>query len=430
MTNRSRMGLFWQAISDNIAAMSTATTSTAPNTGPLAGLRVLDLTRILAGPGATQALGDMGAEVIKIEKPGAGDDTRGWGPPFLQDAAGNDTSESAYYLCANRNKKSVSIDISKPEGLALVKKLLATCDVLVENYKTGGLAKYGLAYDQLKDEFPRLVYCSLTGFGHTGPYAHHAGYDFAVQAMGGIMSLTGPVDGAPYKMAVAYTDVMTGQNALAGILAALYHREKTGLGQHIDIALLDTQVAALWNVGQNYLTSGQAPRRMGNTHPSIVPYEAFEAKDGWLVLAVGNDRQFHSFCAFAKRPELAADPRFARNADRVRHRDTLAPLLHAIIAGESVAHWVEGLDALDVPCGPVNSVPQVFADPQVQARGGIAEMRHPLSDAPIRLLANPLKFSRTPVSYRHAPPLLGEHTQEVLGLDDAATQDLKAKGVI
>lgn len=406
---------------------------TDPHTGPLAGLRVFDLTRVLAGPGATMMLGDMGADVIKIEKPGAGDDTRSWGPPFLKDADGNDTGESAYYLCANRNKKSVTLDFTTPEGLAVAKKILAHCDVLVENYKTGGLDKYGLGYEQLKKEFPRLIYCSLTGFGHSGPYKQRPGYDFMIQAMGGIMSLTGEPDGAPHKMAVAYADVLTGMYATNGILAALYHREKTGQGQFIDIALLDSQVAALWNLGQSYLTSGADPQRMGNAHASIVPYEAFRASDGWLVLAVGNDRQFHDFCDYAGRPDLAADARYARNADRVRHRDTLVPVVRDIIARQCVSHWVNGLEARNVPCGRVNTLPEVFADAQVQARGAVVEIAHPLSPAPVRLLANPLKLSATPVSYRHAPPMLGEHTDDVLasfGIDDAARAALRGKGVI
>lgn len=401
--------------------------------GPLAGLRVFDLTRVLAGPGATMMLGDLGAEVIKIEKPGAGDDTRSWGPPFLKDAAGNDTTESAYYLCANRNKKSVTLDFTTPQGLAIAKQLIAGCDILVENYKTGGLDKYGLGYEQLKKEFPRLIYCSLTGFGHDGPYKQRPGYDFMIQAMGGIMSVTGEPQGAPHKMAIAYADVLTGMYALNGILAALYHREKTGKGQFIDIALLDSQVAALWNVGQNYLTSGAAPKRMGNAHASIVPYEAFEANDGWLVLAVGNDRQFHDFCAYAGRADLASDARFVRNADRVRHRDTLVPVVRDIIATQSVDHWVTGLEKINVPCGRVNTLPEVFNDPQVVARGGIAEMQHPLAPAPIKLLANPLKLSDTPVSYRHAPPTLGEHTDDVLdslGIDHATRASLRTQGVI
>lgn len=404
------------------------------NTGPLKGIRVFDMTRILAGPSATQALGDMGADIIKIEKPGEGDDTRKWGPPYLKDKDGKDTGESAYYLCANRNKKSVTLDFTKPEGLAIAKKLIGTCDILFENYKTGALDKYGLGYDQLKEEFPRLIYCSLTGFGHTGPYRAKAGYDYMVQAMGGIMSLTGPADGEPCKMAVAYTDVMTGHYALIGILAALYHREKTGEGQFIDISLLDTQVGALYNIGQNYLTSGEEPRRMGNEHASIVPYQAFKASDGYVVLAVGNDRQFRDFCAFAGKPEWADDPRFATNSNRVRNRAGLIPLIREVMAQRSIDDWVDGLEGRGVPCGPVNTLPRVFADPQVQARGMTCDMAHPLSPAPVKLISNPLKFSKTPVSYRKAPPVLGSDTEDVLKQDLSLTDDdistLKRKGVV
>lgn len=401
--------------------------------GPLSGLRVLDLTRVLAGPGATMMLGDLGAEVIKIEKPGAGDDTRGWGPPFLQDAAGQDTSESAYYICANRNKKSVTIDFHQPEGLALLKDLIAKADILVENYKTGGLDKYGLGYDQLREAFPRLIYCSITGFGHSGPYKNRPGYDYMIQAMGGIMSLTGPAEGAPHKMAIAYADVMTGMNATTAILAALYHREKTGQGQFIDVALLDTQVAALWNIGQSYLLSGTEPQRMGNAHATIVPYEAFKAADGWLVLAVGNDRQFADFCSVAGRPDLASDPRFIRNADRVRHRDVLVPIIRDLIASRPRDVWLADLEKHNVPCGPVNTLPQIFADPQATARGMVFDMPHPASPTPIQMLANPLKFSATPVSYRHAPPTLGQDTDAVLedlGISAAQRQTWRDKKII
>lgn len=404
------------------------------NTGPLKGLRVFDLTRVLAGPSATQVLGDMGAEIIKIERPDEGDDTRKWGPPYLKDKDGKDTSESAYYLCANRNKKSVTIDFTKPEGVALAKKLIATCDILVENFKTGSLDKYGLGYDQLKAEFPCLIYCSITGFGHTGPYKARAGYDYLVQGMGGIMSLTGPADGEPCKMAVAYTDIMTGQNAMTGILAALYHREKTGQGQMVDVCLLDTQVASLYNIGQNYLTSGKPPKRMGNQHPSIVPYQVFEATDGHLILAVGNDHQFSAFCVFAKQPALAADPRFATNRDRVANRDALIPLLQEIFSQHSIDYWTEGLEKCGVPCGPVNTLPRVFSDPQVIARDMTVEMDHPFSPTPVRLLASPFKFSETPVSYRKAPPTLGADTDDVLksalSLSDAEITNLRVKGVI
>ena len=404
------------------------------NTGPLKGLRVFDLTRILAGPGATQMLGDMGADVIKIEKPGEGDDTRSWGPPYLKDAEGNDTSESAYYLCANRNKKSVTLDFTKPEGQALAKKIIGSCDILVENFKTGSLEKHGLGYEDLKKEFPRLIYCSLTGFGRTGPYAKRAGYDYLIQGMGGIMSLTGPINGEPYKMAVAFADVMTGLYALNGILAALHHREKTGQGQLVDIALLDTQVAVLYNVAQNYLTSGQVPKRMGNAHPSIVPYEVFKAADGYIVLAVGNDRQFADFCAVADMKDLASDTRFLKNKDRVKNRGVLIPFLQDVIAQKPVSFWTAELEKKNVPCGPVNTLDRVFADPQVQARGMVTEMAHPLSPEKIKLVASPLKFSQTPVSYRAAPPVLGVDTmaflQSELNLTKEEIENLQSKGVV
>ncbi len=403
------------------------------NTGPLKGIRVFDMTRILAGPSATQALGDLGAEILKIEKPSEGDDTRKWGPPFLKDEDGKDTSESAYYLCANRNKKSVTLDFTKPEGLALAKKLIGSCDVLFENYKTGTLEKYGLGYEQLKKEFPKLIYCSLTGFGHTGPYKNNAGYDYMVQGMGGIMSLNGPVDGEPYKMAIAYTDVMTGLYALSGILAALYHREKTGEGQFLDIALLDTQVGVLYNIGQSYLTSGEKPKRMGNAHASIVPYQVFKARDGYIVLAVGNDKQFADFCAFAGDASLSADARFTENKNRVRNRDALIPVIAEIIEKHDIDHWVKGLEKKGVPCGPVNTLDRVFADPQVEARGMTCDVPHDYNQH-VRMIASPLKFSGTPVSYRHAPPVLGANTNEVLkeqlSLTDSDISQLREKGVV
>jgi crotonobetainyl-CoA:carnitine CoA-transferase CaiB-like acyl-CoA transferase len=402
----------------------------AENTGPLKGLRVFDMTRILAGPSATQALGDFGAEIIKIEKPAEGDDTRKWGPPYVQDAAGADTGESAYYLSANRNKKSLTLDFTKPEGLALAKKLLATCDMLFENYKPGTLDKYGLGYEQLKKEFPKLIYCSLTGFGHTGPCREQPGYDYMIQGIGGIMSLTGPADGAPYKIGVAYTDLMAGLYAMNAILAALYHREKTGEGQFIDIALMDCQVASLSNAGQYYLTSGKVTPRMGNAHPTIVPYETFMAADGYLVLAVGNDRQFADFCRAADIP-LHEDARFAKNSDRVKNRAVLAPMVAALIAQQPRAWWVEKLEKLGVPCGPVNDLAQVFAHPQVAARGMVTEMAH--AHAPVKLIASPVKFSKTPVSYRHAPPTLGADTDAILNelaLTPSDIKTLRSTGVI
>ena len=403
-------------------------------TGPLTGLRVLDLSRILAGPVCTQLLGDLGAEVLKIEKPGAGDDTRTWGPPYLKDAAGADTSESAYYLSANRNKRSVAIDLAHPEGQALIRRLAGTCDVLVENFKVGGLKKYGLDYETLHAEHPHLVYCSITGFGQTGPYSERAGYDFMIQGMGGIMSLTGEPEGEPVKVGVAVADVMCGMYASTAILAAIRHRDQGGGGQHIDLALLDTQAAWLVNVGLNYLTSGDVPQRYGNAHANIVPYQVFPASDGYFILAVGNDSQFQKFCAFAGCPELAEEPRFATNPERVRHREELIERLKAITQQESKAHWLEGLAQRGVPVGPVNTVPEVFADPQIQHRGMQHQMTHPLSPEPISLIGNPIRFSETPVQYRLAPPLAGAHTREVLqaslGLTEVELEVLRGTGVI
>jgi crotonobetainyl-CoA:carnitine CoA-transferase CaiB-like acyl-CoA transferase len=404
------------------------------NTGPLKGLRVFDMSRILAGPSATQILGDLGADILKIEKPGAGDDTRKWGPPFLKDKDGLETTESSYYLSANRNKKSLTLDFTQPEGLAIAKKLLAGCDILFENYKAGALDKYGLGYAQLKKEFPRLIYCSLTGFGHSGPYKDRAGYDYLIQGMGGVMSLNGPVDGDPYKMPVAFADIMTGLYGLTGILAAVYHREKTGQGQFIDISLLDTQVAVMSNVAQYYLTSGEVPPRMGNAHLTIVPYEVFRASDGYIVLAVGNDRQYQDFCILAGRPELYQDPRFTENKNRVKNRDILVPLVREIIAQYPRNYWIDNLEKKDVPCGPVNTLDQVFDDPQVRARGMAVKMKHAATPDPVTLIANPLVFSETPVSYRHAPPVIGEDTRDILkdelGMGDDEIANLQKKGVV
>ncbi len=405
------------------------------NTGPLAGLRVLDLSRILAGPTCTQLLGDMGADVIKIEKAGAGDDTRKWGPPFVRDADGAETTESAYYLCANRNKRSVEVDISQAEGQALVRRLAQECDVLIENFKVGGLKRYGLAYDDLKDACPRLIYCSISGFGQDGPYARRAGYDFMIQAMGGIMSITGPADGDPHKVGVGIADVMTGMYAASAILAALHHRERTGRGQYIDLALLDCQAAWLINAGLNYLTSGETPARMGNGHPNIVPYEVFPTADGYFALAVGNDAQFARFCEVAGHPELATDPRYATNKARVANRGELVPRIREITATRSRDDWLGSLEAVGVPCGPVNDIRQVFEDPQVQHRGMKISMPHPLAGSgQVDLIASPVRFSETPVSYRRAPPVLGQHTDEVLAelldLDDDARRSLRERGII
>jgi crotonobetainyl-CoA:carnitine CoA-transferase CaiB-like acyl-CoA transferase len=404
---------------------------------PLSGLRILDLTRILAGPTCTQVLGDLGADVIKVERPGAGDDTRKWGPPYLKDAQGKDTAESSYYLSANRNKRSLTLDIAKPEGQALAKRLLQRCDVLIENFKVGDLAKYGLGYDQLKTQFPRLVYCSITGFGQTGPYAQRAGYDYLAQGMGGIMSITGQpksVPGSePVKVGIAIADVTTGLYAATSILAALRHRDATGQGQQIDLALLDTQVSWLANEGMRYLISGEIPKRLGNAHASIVPYQVFPCSDGHIILAVGNDGQFRKFCEFAGRPELADDKRFSTNPERVRNRETLVPMLREITLSKPRNHWLSGLEKLGVPCGPVNDIDQVFADPQVLARGMKTRLKHS-SGVETPAIGSPIKMSATPPSLRRAPPTCGEHTDEVLeellGLSESDIAGLRRRDII
>ena len=383
--------------------------------GSLAGIRILDLSRILAGPSCTQLLGDLGAEVIKVERPGSGDDTRKWGPPYLRDADGRELAESAYYACANRNKRSIAVDIASPQGRETVLRLLEGCDVLIENFKVGDLARHGLAYEQLRERFPRLVYCSITGFGQDGPYADRPGYDFLAQGMGGIMSLTGEPDGEPQKVAVGITDLMTGMYATVGILAALRHRDRCGEGQHVDVALLDTQVAWLANAGTAYLTSGKAPPRLGNGHPNIVPYEVFPASDGYFILAVGNDAQYRRFCELAEVPHLADDPCFATNRARVEHRETLIPLLKAVTARKPRAFWIAQLEAQQIPGGPINTLPDVFADPQVLHRGMRVELPDPgYEGGRVALIGNPIHMSRTPPSYRRAPPRLGQHTEEIL----------------
>ncbi len=409
--------------------------TTDQGSGPLAGLRILDLSRILAGPTCTQLFGDLGADVIKVERPGAGDDTRHWGPPYVQDADGADTTESAYYLCANRNKRSVTIDFSKPAGAALVRELLAHCDVLIENLRVGALAGYGLGYDDLRAKFPGLVYCSISGFGQDGPYANRGGYDFMAQGIGGIMSLTGDPDGVPTKVGVGIADVMCGMYASSAILAALRHRDRTGEGQHIDLGLADTQVAWLINEGTNYLASGQLPKRRGNTHPNIVPYQVLPASDGYFILAAGNDAQYRRFCAFAGLDDLATDPRFATNKLRVAHRDELIPQIEAATRAHPTTHWLEGLAKVGVPCGPVNDLAQVFSDPQFLHRGMKISMQHPLAGSgEVDLIGNPVKLSKTPVSYRRAPPTLGQHTDEVLAevlaIDAARLAQLKDDQVI
>ena len=421
--------------------MSPTPSASPPPAGALDGVRVLDLSRVLAGPWCTQTLADLGAEVIKIERPAAdghpgGDDTRGWGPPFLKDREGRDTAEAAYFLGANRNKRSVTIDIARPEGQALVLRLAAQCDVLVENFKVGDMARYGLDAATVCAQLPGLVYCSITGFGQTGPYRDRAGYDYAVQGMGGLMSVTGERDdlpgGGPQKVGVAVADLFTGMYATVAILAALRHRDATGQGQVIDMALLDTQVAMLANLGANYLVTRQAPRRAGNAHQNIVPYQVFEVADGHLILAVGNDGQFQRFCAVAGIPALAQDPRFATNASRVRNRGILVPLLAAQMKERSRAGWLAQLEAAKVPCGPINDLADVFADPQVRERAMTAAVAHPLNDA-LELVASPIKLSQTPVQLRRPPPLLGQHTDQVLlelGLAAADIARLRSAGVL
>jgi len=381
----------------------------------LAGIKVLDLSRILAGPSAAQLLGDLGADVVKVEKPDEGDDTRKWGPPYVHGTSGERTDESAYYLSANRNKRSIAIDIGSASGRELVHQLIAQADVLVENYKVGGLAKYGLAYEQIKDRYPGLIYCSVTGFGQTGPYATRPGYDFLIQGMGGIMSLTGVPDGEPMKVGVGIADVMTGMYATVGILAALQHRQRTGQGQHIDISLLDTQISWLVNAGTNYLTDRQLPTRLGNGHPNIVPYQVFSTADSPMILAVGNDAQFRRFCEVAGIDEVASDECYATNPMRIRNRVALCELVGDALNTRPRATWLQELEAVGVPCGPVNNLEDVFADPHVKARG--AELRMPCEWAAggeIGLLANPLRMSATPPSYRRPPPRLNEHAAEVL----------------
>jgi crotonobetainyl-CoA:carnitine CoA-transferase CaiB-like acyl-CoA transferase len=388
----------------------------------LAGIRVLDLSRVLAGPWCTQTLADLGADVIKIERPGSGDDTRTWGPPFLKNEAGEDTAEAAYYLGTNRNKRSVTCDIAQPDGQALVRELVKQCDVFIENFKVGDMARYGLDYPALKALNPRLVYCSVTGFGQTGPYRERAGYDYAVQGMGGLMSVTGERDdlgGGPQKVGVAVADLFTGMYAAVAILAALRHAAATGEGQYVDMALLDTQVAMLANLGANYLVSGKVPGRAGNAHQNIVPYQVFEVAptaDGardYLILAVGNDGQYARFCEVAGRPELASDPRFAKNQDRVRNRQVLVPMLEAIMKTRAKPQWLGALEAAKVPCGAINNLAEVFADPQVIERAMVTTWEHPLQDG-LRLVSSPMKLSATPVRSERPPPLLGQHTDEVL----------------
>lgn len=405
--------------------------------GALSHLRVLDLSRVLAGPWSGQILADLGAEVIKVERPGSGDDTRAWGPPFLKDGNGENTSEAAYYLSANRNKRSVTIDFTQAEGQKLVRELAAKSDVVIENFKVGGLAAYGLDYESLRQINPNLIYCSITGFGQTGPYAKRAGYDFMIQGLGGLMSLTGRPDGeegaGPVKVGVALTDILTGLYSTVAILAALSHREQHGGGQHIDMALLDVQVACLANQAMNYLTTGTSPRRLGNAHPNIVPYQDFPTADGDFILTVGNDGQFRKFAEVAGQPQWADDPRFATNKLRVANRAELIPLIRQATVFKTTAEWVSQLERAGVPCGPINDLAQMFADPQVQARGLAIDIPHPLAGS-VPQVASPIRLSETPVEYRNAPPLLGEHTEQiladVLGLEAEVIQRLREAGVL
>ena len=405
--------------------------------GALSHIRVLDLTRVLAGPWCAQTLADFGADVIKVERPGAGDDTRHWGPPYLKDANGADTAEAAYYLAANRNKRSVTVDIATPEGQQIVRELAAQSDVVLENYKAGQLKKYGLDYDALRAVKPDIVYCSVTGFGQTGPYAHRAGYDFIIQGIGGFMSITGERDGepggGPQKAGVAISDLATGLYSTIAVLAALAHRDRTGEGQYIDMALLDVQVALLANMNTNFLASGKPPVRWGNAHPNIVPYQTFQTSDGWIIVAVGNDGQFRKFVEAGGRPGLADDERFATNPSRVRHRDTLVPILAEMVKTRAKADWIGTLEAAGVPCGPINELDEVFDNEQVVARGMQVSLPHPCG-ADVKLVRNPIRMSATPPDARTAPPLLGAQTEAVLrdmlGYDAARIAALKAKQAI
>lgn len=411
--------------------------TTPPRSGPLAGIRVLDMSRILAGPWCGQLLADLGAEVIKVERPGKGDDTRGWGPPFLKDRNGNETGESAYYLCANRAKHSITLDIAKPEGQAIARELAQHADILLENYKVGDLKRYGLDYATLSVLNPRLVYCSITGFGQDGPFKDRAGYDFMVQGMGGLMSITGERDdlpgGGPQKAGVAIADLMTGMYSGVAILAALQERHASGKGQHIDMALLDTQVAWLANQNTNYLIGGEVPVRMGNAHPNVVPYQTFPTQDGSIILAIGNDGQFRRFCIAAGIGAIADDPRFASNALRIANRDACVAAITPAMAQKTTADWITVLEPLGVPCGPVHRLDEVFANPQIRHRGLQVDVPHPLSGT-VPLVANPIKYSRTPLDYHTPPPLLSQHTEhvlrELLGKSAAEIAALRAAGII
>ena len=405
--------------------------------GPLSHIRVLDLSRVLAGPWAGQNLADLGAEVIKVERPKFGDDSRTYGPPWVKDSEGRDTKDSAYFTSANLGKKSITLNISKPEGQKLVRELARVSDVLIENYKFGDLARYGLAYDDLKQINPRLIYCSVTGFGQTGPYREHPGYDFMIQGMGGMMSVTGEPDGAPgggpQRAGVPVADIITGMYASIAVCAAIAHRAETGIGQHLDLALLDSQIALLAYQNTNYFATGKAPARIGNLHPNIVPYQPFKTADGNVILACGNDNLFRKFCVAAGCSVLADDARFANNGKRVENRAELTRLLQAVFSQRRTREWVEILEAAGVPNGPINDVAQVFEEPQVKARGIKVELDHPVAGK-LPTVASPMRFSATPVEHKLAPPVLGQHTEEILRgllkLDDAAIAKLRAEGTI
>jgi len=405
--------------------------------GPLAGIRVLDLTRVLAGPWAAQNLADLGAEVIKVERPKKGDDSRAFGPPWLKDAQGRDTAESAYFACANRGKKSVTLDLANPKGQAIARELAERCDVLLENFKFGDLDRYGLGYAQLRKVNPGLIYCSVTGFGHSGPWRERPGYDFMIQGMGGLMSVTGERDdragGGPQKAGIPIADLITGMYASVAICAALAHRAKSGQGQHLDLALLDSLVAVLANQGANYLATGTPPGRLGNDHPNIAPYQVLKTADGSVIVACGNDNLFRKFCEVAGRPELADDARFATNGKRVANRAELTRLLSEVMAKRSMRDWLDALEAAGVPCGPINNLEQVFAEPQALARGLRMELPHPTAGK-VALTRSPMRFSETPVQHETPPPTLGQHTDEVLkGLlkkSPSEIEKLRSEGIV
>jgi formyl-CoA transferase len=405
--------------------------------GALSHIRVLDLSRVLAGPWCAQNLADLGADVIKVERPGSGDDTRHWGPPFAKDLAGHDTEESAYFICINRNKRSITVDISKPEGQEIIRQLAADSDVVIENYKVGDLAKYGLNYESLKKIKPNLIYCSITGFGQTGPYAHRPGYDFIIQGLGGFMSVTGEADefegASPQKSGVAIADIFTGMYASSAILAAIVHRDHTGEGQYIDMSLLDTQIAVMANVSSAYLTSGEVPRRWGNASPIIVPYQTFPTSDGWMIVGAGNDGQYRHFVTVGGEAHLADNPLFKTNPLRVEHRKKLVPLLEQMTRKKTKGEWISLLEKANVPCGPINNIKEVFENEQVIAREVQINVPHPTAGS-MKLVASPMKLSKTPTDVRMAPPTLGQHTNQILHerlqLDDAAIEELRQKGAI